>query len=440
MKKFRDLIVTMFFMVLIFNLLLPIGTAKADTNMKYLKVNSETLEFKEIIYIDGSNGDDNTGDGSKTKPFQSVVKGFDFMANNCKQGGAIIIADGNYDVSKLFTGTSNNLASKYNSIKLSLFAETLGNVTFDNHKEWMVVENGSSQRIKLNFYGIIMKAPYTHLGGDDWTNEYYNCVISSVFGGHNKFVKSAAIKMQNCLFAGYEDALHRVYPISGIADNCASTNTAMDPYAGTKTNALFNVTIDSNYHITSTGWENAGDGINPDGTKAHIGVYGGLFAWGTKVVEITPTNNTLKVVLEPNEQLQLSVDHDLYENSIVKWASSNPAVASVNSNGLVMALTKGDTRISVTYPDGTVDFINVLVVEDASDYRLAIDLKIGQSSRLTIDNYTFSKIVSWSTMDNNIAMISNKGKVTAVGEGLTLVNAKDDQGKVVGYIYIRVRS
>lgn len=87
---------------------------------------------------------------------------------------------------------------------------------------------------------------------------------------------------------------------------------------------IFNITINSKYHITSTGWENAGDGINPDGTKAHIGVYGGLFAWGTKVVEITPTNNTLKVI-------------------------------------------------------------------------------------------------SWSTMDNNIAMISNKGKV-------------------VGYIYIRVRS
>ncbi|MBP1903524.1 hypothetical protein J2Z32_000136 [Paenibacillus turicensis] len=37
------------------------------------------------------------------------------------------------------------------------------------------------------------------------------------------------------------------------------------------------------------------------------------------------------------------------------------------------AITKADARISVTYADGTTEYIDVLVVEDASDYRLAID-------------------------------------------------------------------
>lgn len=147
----------------------------------------------------------------------------------------------------------------------------------------------------------------------------------------------------------------------------------------------------------------------------------------------------LKVVLEVSEQLQLSIDSDLSENTNGQWTSSNSEVAGVDINGLVNALTKGDARISVTYADGTTEYIDVLVVDDASDYRLAIDLRIGQTSRLTIDNYTFTKLVEWTSLDQNVATISNKGKVKAISEGLTVINAKNEQGNIVGQIYVRVR-
>ncbi|WP_210087229.1 Ig-like domain-containing protein [Paenibacillus turicensis] len=66
-------------------------------------------------------------------------------------------------------------------------------------------------------------------------------------------------------------------------------------------------------------------------------------------------------------------------------------------------------------------------------------MRIGQTSRLTIDNYTFTKVVEWTSLDQNVATISNKGKVKAISEGLTIINAKDEQGSVVGQIYVRVR-
>ncbi|MNC70668.1 Bacterial Ig-like domain (group 2) [compost metagenome] len=81
----------------------------------------------------------------------------------------------------------------------------------------------------------------------------------------------------------------------------------------------------------------------------------------------------------------------------------------------------------------------MLVVDDASDYRLAIDLRVGQSSRLTIDDYTFSKFVEWVSLDQSVATVSSKGKVKAIAEGLTIISAKDEQGQVVGQIYVRVR-
>lgn len=444
MKMLKKKMSIIFTMVLIFNILLPAGTAKADTNMKYLSVNQETLTFKEIIYIDGSNGNDTSGTGSKDAPFQSIKKGIDYLDMNCREEGAIIIKDGTYDVKDVFKGNSNNLNASYNKMKFSLFAETMGNVKFDNVGEWMLVENSQTSRIKVKLYGIIFNstsAEYYHLGGDDWENEYYNCVFAKGYGGWLEFVNNASFKVENSLFAGSPNMYYyNANKMAGSVTNSASTTQYMDPNNGTKTNVLYNVTIDSNYNITSDGWQNSGSGKNPDGTKAHIGVYGGLFAWGTKVQEVTPTGNTLKVVLEPNEQLQLSIDENLSENSNANWLSSDSTVASVDSNGLVTALSEGNTKVSVIYSNGTIEFINILVVEDASNYRLAIDLKKGQSSRLTIDDYTFTQNVTWSVMDTGIATISTKGKVTAVDEGLTLANAKDDQGNVIGYIYIRVRN
>lgn len=47
--------------------------AEADT--KYLKVNNTTLEFNEIIYVDGTNGDDITGKGSIENPYKTIIKG-----------------------------------------------------------------------------------------------------------------------------------------------------------------------------------------------------------------------------------------------------------------------------------------------------------------------------------------------------------------------------
>lgn len=37
--------------------------------------------------------------------------------------------------------------------------------------------------------------------------------------------------------------------------------------------------LDENYNIIEEGWINSGLGENPDGSKAHIGVYGGPNAW-----------------------------------------------------------------------------------------------------------------------------------------------------------------
>lgn len=146
----------------------------------------------------------------------------------------------------------------------------------------------------------------------------------------------------------------------------------------------------------------------------------------------------MKLVFEVNEEHQLSVTDDLTDNAKMTWTSSDPTVATVDTDGKVKALKSGNTVITCTSQDGSYnEVINVLVVD--LDLQLAVDLNIGQTCRLTADDLADNSNVTWISDNPAIATVSNKGKVTAVSEGLTFITAKDDQGNEIGKIFIRVR-
>lgn len=442
MKRRKFISIILFFTFVIFSIGISSVKAYAELDSKRIKINNIVMNFKQIIYLDSLNGDDLTGDGSRDKPFKTVVMGFNYLNDNCREDGAIVLKDGTYDVGGIFTGTSCNLDKKYIGMKVSLLAETMGKVQFTNVGEWIVVENSPSARIKVSLYGIIFQSTiqtWYWIGGDDWMNEYYNCVFAPGYCGSSNPVSNSKVKIENCVFVG-QPASYDYKLISGTSVNCASTVQYLEPNNGTIIKPLYNVSLDEHYNITSDGWEHAGEGTNPDGSVAHIGVYGGQFAWGSKVEEISGLSR-LKVVLEVNEQLQLSVNNDLDENYNFTWISSDSTVAAVNNMGQVIAMKTGNAVITVRNADGSyTDYINILVVEKADNYRLAVDLNVGKSCRLTIDDYTDTVPVTWTSMNPTVATISNKGKVNAVSNGLVLMTAKDMSENIIGQIYVRVRN
>lgn len=147
--------------------------------------------------------------------------------------------------------------------------------------------------------------------------------------------------------------------------------------------------------------------------------------------------NQVKLVLEVKEEKQLSVSDDLLDNTDMDWISSNPEVASVDMYGKVKALKPGDTVITCISKDlSYVDFISVLVVD--LEKQLAVDLYVGETCKLTVDNLRRND-VTWTSNNPAIATVSSNGKVTAMGEGLTFITATDKDGNEIGRIYIRVR-
>lgn len=151
------------------------------------------------------------------------------------------------------------------------------------------------------------------------------------------------------------------------------------------------------------------------------------------------SQSTLKVVEEVGETIQLSVNDNLSLNTNMNWSSSNSSVATVDNQGVVTGVTPGNAVITVTNAAGTYkETINILVIE--SESQLAVDLNVGDTRRLTIDDLAGTANATWTSNDQLVATVDSKGKVTAIASGDTYITIKDDQGNEIGKIYVRVRN
>lgn len=130
----------------------------------------------------------------------------------------------------------------------------------------------------------------------------------------------------------------------------------------------------------------------------------------------------------------------------ILWASSNPAIATVNSTtGVATARTPGTTKIYAYAQDGSGVYgscnftVNPIWVETISVTPSSLTLAKGSNSILSAtvspENAT-CKSVYWYSCDPSIATIDEyTGKVTAIGapgETVTLCAAADDGSQVVG--------
>jgi hypothetical protein len=159
-----------------------------------------------------------------------------------------------------------------------------------------------------------------------------------------------------------------------------------------------------------------------------------------EMMETASTQSSLKVVLGVGESLQLSVNNDLDVNSKMTWTSDDDSIATVDAKGIATGVKSGSTVITVTNADGSYkETINLLVINEETDLQLAIDLRVGDTRRLTVDDLTDTVTATWASNSQSVATVSDTGKVTAIGVGTTYVTATDDLGNEIGKILVRVR-
>lgn len=147
-------------------------------------------------------------------------------------------------------------------------------------------------------------------------------------------------------------------------------------------------------------------------------------------IKVSPS----KITLLEGETKQLSKKVTPANATVrsVKWKSSNPAVATVDEDGQVTAISKGTCKIYATSNDGNKVKgscrVNVKKGVPATAVRLNtsnMTMISGQTRKLTArlvpSNTTES--YTWYSSDTSVAQVSKKGVITARGQGTAEIYA-----------------
>ena len=146
--------------------------------------------------------------------------------------------------------------------------------------------------------------------------------------------------------------------------------------------------------------------------------------------------------MNPNESLQLgatliSQNGDVTGNAICNWKSSNPSVASVDSNGLVTSTQKGTATITATATDGSgysaTCKINVLTkVQHLAFEQYSYVLRVGETKMLkatAMPEDADNRDLVWAVLGGyeEYIDVESDGKVTAKknGNAFARVSATD---------------
>lgn len=235
--------------------------------------------------------------------------------------------------------------AKYINIKPSMKTEIFGNIMSllkgkDNLETADAIEGSNA------FYGLFEGAdklvnsesrelmlPATELTGGCYTNMFSGC--SSLEAAP----ELPAPKTEDGCYAGMFSGCSNLTAVKILAtDFSADDMEGMLDGAGSETES-FDVVINPE---AADAWEEIKDDVLPPDatiTKAVTGVSLDKTTLGLKVGDTA----TLKATVEPDDA----------GNKDVEWTSNDPSVATVDKDGKVTAVAKGNTKIKVTTLDGT---------------------------------------------------------------------------------------
>ena len=165
-----------------------------------------------------------------------------------------------------------------------------------------------------------------------------------------------------------------------------------------------------------------------DGKKAvcHITAY-------APVEKISLGQAQLSIVKGTASQLAATIEPDDSRNpGTVKWESSDPAVATVDDNGLITAVSAGDAIITASQDNGmatctvTVTVPLTGITLDATGFFGSIGVTHDfQVTKEPEDATAELKDVQWTSSDESVAKVEN-GKITILSSGKTDVTAALD--------------
>lgn len=175
-------------------------------------------------------------------------------------------------------------------------------------------------------------------------------------------------------------------------------------------------------------------------------VDGGYTASCTVVVTKIPVKSVkldrTSIEMDKGEAVVLTaeISPDTATNKSVTWSSSNNRVASVDSNGMVLAKSKGTAVIRVTTLDGGYTASCTVTVDDDDKYIHVTGVSLNKTT-ITMDvdsavvleakvkpSNADDKRVNWSSSNTNVAVVNQNGVVYAKDTGRATITVKTVDG------------
>ena len=150
-----------------------------------------------------------------------------------------------------------------------------------------------------------------------------------------------------------------------------------------------------------------------------------------KTVSVSSPNSTISV--GGQVQLEVAVSPENAYDKTVTWSSSNKAVATVTSTGLVKGLSNGEVTITATSNESPsvsesckikVTNIEVSSIE-LNKYNLS--MTVGDSETLiatVLPDNAPDKSLEWESYKPDVATVDQNGKVTAVSKGQATIRVR----------------
>ncbi len=164
----------------------------------------------------------------------------------------------------------------------------------------------------------------------------------------------------------------------------------------------------------------------------------------TITVEKTPVASVVvtppHVDAAPGVQTQLSATaYDAAQNALsgraITWSTSSAAVATVDANGMMTAVSTGSATITAT-SEGKNGVATISVAQAAvatvTVTPSPLSMSVGQQTQLTATlkdaggNVLNGRAVTWASSNTGVATVSAQGVVTAVAVGATTVTATSE--------------
>ncbi len=121
-----------------------------------------------------------------------------------------------------------------------------------------------------------------------------------------------------------------------------------------------------------------------------------------------------------------------------QWESSENDVATVTKTGEIEALKEGDTTIVITtdkekyiYKVHVEGFDDSVTVTKVTMETKTIELAVNDTYEMKVNIYpknATSSSLSWFSSDNNVAVVDDNGRITAVGKGSCTITVKSSNG------------